>query len=270
MESILTSAVIAAAAAIFATVSIEKFGGRIGGLIGTLPSTIVPASLGFWAERSSELDFQVSLYAVPAGMTLNAIFLSVWRVLPPLIQSFSIRRQLFLMVSISLGIWIALGLLLLFGLRFIDGYPLHSALSFTAVGLLVGAWGCRRRLPAPKGSRKVSRSVLLARGLFAALAIGIAVWVSGIGMPIAAGLASVFPAIFLTTMVSVWLAQGKSVVVGAVGPMMLGGVSVSAFSLFAAWFFPLFGPVVGCLSAWCLAVLLVSVPAWIWLERPFS
>ena len=43
------------------------------------------------------------------------------------------------------------------------------------------------------------------------------------------GLASVFPAIFLTTMVALWFSQDSSVSIGAAGPMMLGGASGCSF-----------------------------------------
>ena len=69
-------------------------------------------------------------------------------------------------------------------------------------------------------------------------------------MPILAGLASVFPAIFLTTMVALWLAQGADVPTGAAGPMMLGGSSVAMYSLIAPWALPEYGIYVG--SAMCV------------------
>jgi hypothetical protein len=81
-----------------------------------------------------------------------------------------------------------------------------------------------------------------------------------------AGMAAVFPAIFLTTMCSLWLSHGESVGLGAVGPMMLGGVSVSAFAWIAAWWIPEFGPILGPIGAWLVAVILITLPAWWWLN----
>ena len=46
--------------------------------------------------------------------------------------------------------------------------------------------------------------------------------IARLGGSIAAGVTAVFPAIFMTTMISLWLSQGEAVQVGAVGPMMLG------------------------------------------------
>eukprot|EP00727_Mastigamoeba_balamuthi_P001191 m51a1_g11069 hypothetical protein (194) ;mRNA; r:547870-548647 len=76
----IASGVVAAAASILATVVIEHWGGTVGGVVGTLPSTIVPASLGVcFTAYGGLVD---SMYAVPLGMLLNAVVLLLWRELP--------------------------------------------------------------------------------------------------------------------------------------------------------------------------------------------
>ncbi|MCP4793368.1 MAG: hypothetical protein GY882_08585 [Actinomycetia bacterium] len=39
-----------------------------------------------------------------------------------------------------------------------------------------------------------------------------------------------FPAIFMTTMVGLWLSQGPDVPLGAAGPMLLGSTSVAVYA----------------------------------------
>ena len=123
-----------------------------------------------------------------------------------------------------------------------------------------------RPADAPRGSRSVSRGVILSRGIAAAAAIGVAVYLSGLGMPLIAGLASVFPAIFLTTMVGLWISQGPEVPTGAAGPMMLGGSSVGAYALIGIWALPEHGMVLGSIISWLFAVLVTSIPAYYWLQ----
>ena len=94
----------------------------------------------------------------------------------------------------------------------------------------------------------------------AAFAIGLAVWISSLGYSLLAGLASVFPAIFLTSMVALWISQGPSVPMGAAGPMILGGGSVGIYAIIAMWSLPNFGIFLGSLLAWFLAIILWSVP----------
>ena len=125
----------------------------------------------------------------------------------------------------------------------------------------------RRPQPTPKGTNRVSTLVLVARGVMAATAIGIAVGFSGLGFPTLAGLASVFPAIFLTSMVALWLAQGPTVPQGAAGPMMLGGASVAVYANVAMWSLPAYGAVVGSAIAWVASVVGWSLPAFMVLRK---
>ena len=68
------------------------------------------------------------------------------------------------------------------------------------------------------------------------------------------------PRHFLTTMVSLWWTHGEAVGAGAVGPMMLGGTSVSGFAIGAAMLIPTFGVGVGSTVVWLTAVAGITVP----------
>ncbi|MEC7544055.1 MAG: hypothetical protein VYE51_01125, partial [Candidatus Thermoplasmatota archaeon] len=54
ISSIVLSSLMAGIVAILATVFIERRGGAIGGII-TLPTTIVPASIGIWIGVNGEI-----------------------------------------------------------------------------------------------------------------------------------------------------------------------------------------------------------------------
>jgi hypothetical protein len=273
-HTILTSALFGGLVAIGATVAIERLGGRLGGLVGSLPSTIIPASIGFYLMQGHAVPFSQeaqdafhnALYAVPAGMLVNAVFLYSWRVLPQRFQRGRVWRRLILMSVASLLVWFLLAALVVLLLR-------AQPLAMVAVGWFLlavqvgfGVWACRDNPPSPKGKRRVPIWVLLSRGFLAGIAIGTSVWIASLGVPFMAGLASIFPAIFLTSMVSVWLAQGEAVQAGAVGPMMLGSSAVSAYALAAAPLMTAVGPIWGTLGAWFAAVGLVSVPVWLWIR----
>lgn len=263
--AVLGSAFLAAIVAIFATMAIERWGGRTGGVLATLPTTIVPASAGiFWASPSVS-DFRLAMYAVPVGMFVDALFLWTWRVVPPRLPSARIEVRLGLMLGVAMGVWaVAAGV----------GTSLLAVVSERALfALLVtlgiatfGVVSCWAAPPAPGGTNTVGLSALLARGGLAALAIGGSVGLAGLGNPLLAGMASVFPAIFMTTMVSLWLSQGESVPVGAVGPMILGSTSVAVFALVSVWSIPSLGVLGGAGLAWLVSVGLASVPAALWLR----
>ena len=262
LHSVLLSALGAGLVAILATVAIERFGGKLGGLLASLPSTIIPASIGFWVSAEVTSDFQDALFAVPGGMFVTAGFLLAWRVMPPRLRRGGLYRRLAWMTVSSLGLWALGAALLTWFLRWQPWPMMAVGAAFFGAQLTLGILACRSNPPAPAGSKRVGAIVLGLRGLLAATAIGASVWIAGLGVPILAGMASVFPAIFLTTMAGLWLSQGEAVQAGAVGPMILGSASVSAYCLLSAWTFPEWGPAVGGLFAWLGAVLAVSLPAW--------
>ena len=267
-SSILFSALLAGLVATAVTVAIEKWGGLVGGLLGTVPSTIVPAAIGMYLAGGED-DLMLSMAVVPLGMLLNALFLGAWLVLP---RWFSNASHPLLLTSIgALALWGVLGVTVwLLMNNTVVGYLLTEQ-ELAAAGLILlviiaVAFNWRPQ-PTPKGSEAVSKTVLFSRGMMAAVAIGIAVWLAGLGFPLLAGLASVFPAIFLTSMVALWLAQGPTVPQGAAGPMMLGGVSVAIYANLAMWSLPTYGMVLGSIIAWFGSVLGWSVPAFIVLKK---
>lgn len=266
----LPAAAFAGVVAVGVTVAIERFGGRVGGLLGTLPTTIVPASVGIFSEAQSAEAFVRAMDAVPAGMWLNAMFLWLWRVVPQRLPDGALGTRLAWMSAISLGAWLTAAVALVYGSGALVDAGIDTLwLSLGGFGLLVGVGlaACRGLKPTPKGSRPVPITALILRGLFAASSIGAAVWVAAVGGEVAAGVVSVFPAIFLTTMVALWLAQGEAVPAGAVGPMMLGASSVAGFALYARWLIPELGPWGGTPIAWVLAALTTTLPASAWLAR---
>lgn len=263
LTSILLSALFAGIVATLVTIAIEKFGGRTGGVLATIPTTIVPAALGMFSI-SGEAEFAQSMSIVPLGMMVNAIFLLVWIHAPQ-------RLGLSLMGTtiLSLVVWMLIG-----SLGLVVSSELQSsgitALSFAISGLgfliSLGIWTTWTSRPAPKGSRSVRPSILVLRGSAAATAIGIAVWFSSLSYPFVSGLVSTFPAIFLTSMIALWLAQGQDVPQGAAGPMMLGGASVGVYAVVAIVLFPMLGPVLGSIITWLISILAWTIPAYFYLQ----
>ena len=271
LASILVSALLAGVVATAVTVAIEKWGGLVGGLLGTVPSTIVPAGIGMYLAGGEDA-LVVSMAVVPLGMLLNALFLGAWLVLP---RWFSNASHPLLLTSIgALAVWFVLGMGVWFLLQNTVVGTLLTEQELAVVGLallsFIAVWFNRRPQPTPKGSNAVSKTVLVARGSMAGVAGGVSVCVGGLEFPLLAGLASVFPAIFLTSMVALWLAQGPTVPQGAAGPMMLGGASVAVYANIAMWSLPAYGVVVGSVVAWVGSVLGWSIPAFLVLRRVHS
>ncbi|MFT5586910.1 MAG: hypothetical protein ACI9VR_004513, partial [Cognaticolwellia sp.] len=107
----LLPALLAGGMAIGATLAVERWGGVVGGVLGTLPTTIVPAALGLYAAGRGVESFQDTLHVTPVGMLLNVGFLFLWRILPERLPRASLPKQLALMLFLSLGAWAVLAVL---------------------------------------------------------------------------------------------------------------------------------------------------------------
>lgn len=248
--------------------AIERFGGVVGGLLGTIPTTIVPAAVGIWVASPQPSDLRAAMAMVPLGMAINALFLYTWRVLPPRLGGKG-WGALGGTTVVGLSVWFGAAILSVWCMQ---AFPeevdvLWVGVVAQAVLIVFGLWASRAHVPAPSGSRPVGPLMLMSRGLLAAAAIGFSTWLAALGSPLLAGVASVFPAIFLTTMVSLWVAQGRAVPLGAVGPMILGSGSVGVYALLAAWSLPQMGQVAGSAVAWLGSVAVVTAPAYGWLRR---
>eukprot|EP00761_Pharyngomonas_kirbyi_P010258 gb/GECH01010277.1/.p1 GENE.gb/GECH01010277.1/~~gb/GECH01010277.1/.p1 ORF type:complete len:321 (+),score=44.02 gb/GECH01010277.1/:1-963(+) len=266
----LGSGLFAGIVAVLATVAIERFGGIIGGVIGSAPSTVIPGSVGIalslgyqfnWGffiddkfTSNSELgrDMFNAAFSVPIGMCINVAYLMTWQRLPSYLPpNWSKWMNLAVLLTSSFLVWLILTSIVIgIGRNLLNISAIWMGSVALGTQLIVGlASVIFKPPPAPRGSQKVSVLTLIARGSFAMTSISIAVLISKVS-PAAAGLASTFPSIFLTTMLAVFLSQGASVSRGAAGPMMLGSVSVPIFALFFTVFLHLVG-----FSIWLCVIL---------------
>jgi hypothetical protein len=274
---ILISALVAGVAAVLVTLAIEKWGGLHGGVLATVPSTIVPAAVGIWYASATVEEFQSAMGIVPIGLILNAGFLYLWRIVPERIPEWRFGVRISTITAVTLTLWFVAAALSIFLVRE-AGACGFSALGIGWLALVIGcilaAVACLKRVPTPAGHKRVGALTLFIRGLAAAASIGVAVWLAGLGNPLASGVMSIFPAIFTTSMVALWLAQGEAVPTGAIGPMMLGSQSVSLYALLVALFYPraetTFELVIMSFAAWIIAFLIINMSAWYWLKRRAS
>jgi hypothetical protein len=260
---------LAAAAATVVTVLVERWGGLVGGVLGTTPSTIIPAAIAIAAATSNADSVRYTMYTVPLAMGCDVLLLAAWRVLPPCLpEAMSNTKQALVLAAASLVMWVIpatlVWLLMTQWLETLEAVQLSGALALVATAAL-GLFSSYNLPPTPAGNEAVSVVVLVVRGLGAGLSIFAAVMSAAVS-PSLSGLLAAFPAIFLTTMVSVYIAQGRNTTVGAVAPMMLGSTSVSVFALMFAELNPGLGAGVAAVCAYIIAIVGASVPTTIWLR----
>jgi hypothetical protein len=274
----LLSGAFAALVAVAVTRLIELLGGTLGGVLASMPTTVIPASIGFAlvaglpARGAPPPDAQPGLllaacFTVPSGMLVSALFLTVWRYVPPLLPpTWPLRRALPFMVLFSLSVWAACAAASISISRAAGNPVAYGAICFAlhaAIALRV-TWSHKS---APKGAASVPWRALALRGALAGLAIFFSVLLSAAGDGgVMGGMASTFPAIFLSIQVALWASSGGAVQGGAVGPVMLGAVSVPTFAMLFAGLAPLWGIAAAAAVSWVGAVLLVSAPAFAYLR----
>ncbi len=270
LRELVFPALFAGLVAILSTVAVERFGGMSGGVLSSIPTTIVPAAIGLWGDGSDPEGFRRAMAFVPVGILLNAGYLVLWRVLPAKIGQRTRTHVLLSTVFLALCAWFIAAIAVIIANEVIQPSVAQSlALGGTAMalGLTLAIAANRNAHPTPRGTRPVGWSVLFVRGAAAALVIAIAIAIKRSGLPVASGMAAVFPVIFTTIMIATWLSQGAHVPTGAVGPMTLGTLSVSAYALLATMLFPRLGMMSGAALCWVLAVCLVSVPSYLFLRQ---
>ncbi|DAC59196.1 MAG TPA: hypothetical protein HA354_02435 [Candidatus Poseidoniaceae archaeon] len=266
-STIIIYGVFAGLVAILVTVAIERFGGFVGGVLGTVPSTIVPAAAGVYLI-DGEASLTASMSIVPLGMLINGMFLGVWIILPRYVSSHAAKLPVTTLVSLLMWAMLAFTSLVV-ARQLTDGIITELMLGLIGLCALIGLaviFNLRVK-DAPKGVNRVPLLVLSLRGFAAGLAIAGCLWLAESGLPFVAGLASAFPAIFLTSMVALWLSQGPKVPQGAAAPMMLGGASVSVYALIVIWSIPTFGVILGSILAWLGSVTLWTIPAFLLLRQ---
>ncbi|KAK8809749.1 hypothetical protein WA158_000692 [Blastocystis sp. Blastoise] len=213
--------------AIAVCVGIEAFGGAVGGILGTVPSTILPASYVLLTEAKTEYDAIAGCFGFPLGASCSSfIFLPLWAWLPPRMPR-SMKRgwRLFIVSVISVACWLLLGFFLTWLQQVVvnNGFPVYFfSPILTVLVAIEGVFFCWVPIDTPKGKKKTSIQMHLFRGTMTAIVIFCALMISTFGPSDIGGLISGFPIMFLISMVTISIAQDDSVTAGAVSPLIIG------------------------------------------------
>lgn len=234
MESVLFQIIIpfilSALVVILVTVIAEKFGTKVGGIFGTLPSTLVIALL-FIAITEGEQFASDAAAVVPAELGINVIFLLVFALL--------VHRSVPFAFLTTFAIWgILSSLLVIFNMDLIFYSVLIYLLAVIGAFLVLEFWKNRPSL----GNVKVHYTVrkILFRGVLAGVFIALAVSLSNVGSVIS-GIFSVFPAILSSTMFISVREHGPDFAAGMAKSMLLGLSSVCTYATLIHFLYPVYG-----------------------------
>eukprot|EP01128_Nolandella_sp_AFSM9_P003529 TRINITY_DN1521_c0_g2_i1.p1 TRINITY_DN1521_c0_g2~~TRINITY_DN1521_c0_g2_i1.p1 ORF type:complete len:455 (-),score=96.83 TRINITY_DN1521_c0_g2_i1:187-1380(-) len=280
---LLLSGVVAGFACLAATASIEKFGGVVGGVIATIPSTLVVTAIALSIiQESTILDLTMS--SVSVGLAPGFFVLLIWRVLPPLLsRSLTSKQRLVITLGLSFTTWIGLayGLVVLLEELLIGSMSLleveMSTIGIVALLIYLTVSLIAAFVPTlpvgRKGDNVVPKKEYLFRFLTGFVASNFSLLLSYFHL-YASGVALAFPATALTALVSLWLRQGETVAMSAATPMLVGSASSGIFSLVFAYIHPIllkefsdFAIIFSIAAPWFLVVYCFSLPLAVLLRK---
>ena len=189
----------------------EKYGTKTGGIIGTLPSTIVVAFIFITINKGVDFASE-SAAVVPAELGINLIFLFCFAIL--------VQRSTIIAFVVSIITWSILS----FILYFVNLSNIFISLLIFFVSLLFTFFILEKIIKIPsKSNVKVHYTALKIafRGLLAGIVIAIAVYLSNINS-VLSGIFSVFPAILSSTMLISVKEHGPNFTSGLAKSMIIG------------------------------------------------
>jgi uncharacterized membrane protein (GlpM family) len=224
----------------FTTLAAERYGSKLGGLIGGFPSTVVIALFFIGLTQSPVIAAQATT-VMPVAQGLNGIFIITFM--------FFISRGLGTSMLFALLVWIVQSTLL-------------YLLDIQAFWVSIACWilllaGCyfviEKWMRIPSQSKLVISyppSQLIWRAVFGGMVIAVAVFMGKLGGPLLGGIFGSFPAMFLSTLV-ITSRTGGADFSRAVGKSLLisGLVNVPLYEIVVRILYPELGLVVGTIMA---------------------
>ncbi len=240
--------ILSALVVILVTVIAEKYGTKTGGIIGMLPSTIIIAYLFIALDKGTKFASD-SVAVVPAEMGFNLIFLLIFVLLS--------QQKILVALAGSLLGWAALTIMMY--CSNLTSVVISLAIYLACFLLALFIFDKKRKITA-QDTIKVHYTPLklLSRSLIAGIVIAIAVSVSNVGV-ILSGIFSVFPAIFLSTMLISIREHGPQFTGAMAKGMIYGSPSVVGYAVGIHFLYPFVGILAGTIGAFLIALVITLV-----------
>jgi len=217
-----------------ATIAGERFGGRLGGFIAGLPSTIVVAYIFLGLSGGREALEGVSL-SLPLTFSLNALFLyAYWRLTAKAgeaeAQSGGNTGRALWLLTLALLPWLA-------GEWLLTLFPVPSFLISLAIGLVVIfvaiLFSARAGHQGKKGrALEANAQTILTRSLLGGSVVAGVVLVTRWSGPLLGSIVASFPAVFFSTLLLMQGRHGPALARTLVPSMMISGlVNVNLYNL---------------------------------------
>ena len=229
-----------------ATILAEKFGAKIGGVIAGMPSSIVIA-LFFIGWTQTPVVASQATVVVPLIMGIDGLFILTYASL--------VRQSFPLALLSSLFVWLCFSFVIV--LIHLNNFGL-ALTGF--LGLLLVSYGAMEYVLHVKSlagrHTPFTFSNVLMRGLVSGLIITLAVAFAKLGGPLIGGVFASFPAVFLSTMILTYFAQGKAFSVSVMKTLLLSGtINATVYASAVRFLYPLLGLIEGTISSFLLSLI---------------
>ena len=240
--------ILSALIVILITIIAERYGTKIGGIIGTLPSTIIIAYI-FIALNQGIVFASDSVTVVPAELGINIVFICVFAILA--------YRSTFIAFIGSFFIWIALSSTLLF----LNMHYIYLSIIIFTISLISTFIVLEKKFKIKsQGKTKVHYTPLkiLLRGILTGTVITISVLLSNID-EVLSGIFTVFPAIFSSTMIITLKEHGPNFSAGMAKSIIIGSPSVMIYAVGIHFLYPIYGIFLGSIFAFIVSIIVTLI-----------
>jgi len=238
--------VVGSAIVTLSTVAADKFGSKIGGFIGGLPSTVAITLFFIGFVQTPQVASEAT-NIIPLVVGFNGLFLVIYAVLA--------RRGFALALAGALLVWFFLSLLSV--ILDIQNFWFSFAVFLM---LLIGSYSFLEKKLRLRSSGKmdarITASHVAFRALFSGSIITAGVYLSKVGGIIWGGILAPFPAVFISTLVITWKSRGVEFSRMVTKSLLISGmVNTVAFAVAARYFFLLSGLVLGTILAYAVSAI---------------
>ena len=234
----------------FTTIIAGRYGSKIGGWIGGLPTTTLIALLFIGITQSPKAAVDAT-NVIPQIIGFAGIMMVVF--------SYLINRGFFIAFSLAILSWFILTGIV-FSLK-IENFNISLIISL--LSLLFSYYFLEKKqkiFSVTKQKINYTSSQILIRAGFAGLVIASAVSAARFGGPILGGIFSAFPAFFISTLFIVYFSHGIEFTKAIIKSLTLSGLfNVLIYVIAVRYFYPSFGLFWGTLIAYGITIMSVAL-----------
>lgn len=223
--------------AIISTIAADKFGSKIGGLITSLPSTVLFGLLFIAWTQSPRVSVEATI-TIPATLGMACVFLVVY--------TYFLKRGLWWGLGLALISWAILAVVLIEShlTSFLFSCMLYGVLfifSFLTIRKIV------KRTTAKSQKIVYTPTIILLRGLIGGVVVGLSVFLAKIGGPVLGGMFATFPAMFISTLCITYFAHGEEFSSAIAKSSLMGTITIFIYTICARFTYIPFGVSAGTL-----------------------